>query len=83
MMRQRLGAPVDQWDAPHLAKDFFRGLEGDIRVQKDTIVVTYYNAPNADLMKKHYERLPQKLIAEGVKPTTPWLYDFKLDFRFK
>ncbi|MBP1740254.1 MAG: hypothetical protein H6Q48_2547, partial [Deltaproteobacteria bacterium] len=49
--RQRLGAPVDQWDAPHLAKDFFRGLEGDIRVQKDTIVVTYYNAPNADLIK--------------------------------
>ena len=28
MMRQRLGSPVDQWDAPHLAKDFFRGLEG-------------------------------------------------------
>jgi len=83
MMRQRLGSPVDHWDAPHLAKDFFRGLEGDIRVQRDTIVVTYYNAPNADLMKKHYERLPEKLASEGVRPTIPWLYDFKLDFRFK
>lgn len=83
MMRQRLGSPFDQWDAPHLAKDFFRGLEGDIRVQGDTIVVTYYNAPNADLMKKHYESLPKKLTSEGVKPTIPWLYDFKLDFRFK
>jgi hypothetical protein len=31
MMRQRLGSPFDQWDAPHVAKDFFRGLEGDIR----------------------------------------------------
>ena len=23
------------------------------------------------------------LEAEGVNPTIPWLYDFKLDFRFK
>ena len=83
MMRQRLGPPVDQWDAPHLAKDFFKGLEGDIRVQRDTIVVTYYNAPNPDLMKRHYENMPQKLSSEGIKPTIPWLYDFKLDFRFK
>jgi hypothetical protein len=45
MMRQRLGPPVDQWDAPHVSKDFFRGLEGDIRVQRDSIGVTYYNAP--------------------------------------
>ncbi|MDO9124650.1 MAG: transposase [Deltaproteobacteria bacterium] len=83
MMRQRLGSPIDQWDAPHLAKDFFRGLEGDIRVQRDTIVVTYYNAPNSDLMKKHYENMPERLSSEGVKPAIPWLYDFKLDFRFK
>ena len=83
MMRQRLGSPMDQWDAPHLAKDFFKGLEGDIRMQRDTIVVTYYNAPNSDLMKKHYENMPERLSSEGVKPTIPWLYDFKLDFRFK
>jgi hypothetical protein len=83
MMRQRLGSPVDQWDAPHLAKDFFRGLEGDIRVHRDTIVVTYYNAPNSDLMKKHYENMPARLSSEGIKPLIPWLYDFKLDFRFK
>ena len=83
MMRQRIGSPVDQWDAEHLAKDFFRGLEGDIRVRQDTILVTYYNAPNPDLMKKHYEGLPNTLSSEGVKPTIPWLYDFKLDFRFK
>lgn len=34
MMRQRFGSPVDQWDTAHVAKDFFRGLEGDIRVQE-------------------------------------------------
>jgi hypothetical protein len=83
MMQQRIGSPVDQWDAEHLAKGFFRGLEGDIRVQHDTIVVTYYNAPNPDLMKIHYENLPEKLSFEAITPTIPWLYDFKLDFRFK
>ena len=71
MMRQRIGSPVDQWDAPHLSKDFFRGLEGDIRVQHDSIVVTYYNAPNPDLMKKHYEDMPEKLSSEGINPMIP------------
>jgi hypothetical protein len=83
MMRQRLGSPVDQWDAPHVSKDFFRGLEGDIRVQRDSIVVTYYNVPNPDLMKKHYANMSEKLSSEGINPTIPWLHDFKLDFRFK
>lgn len=83
MFRQRIGDPFDHWDAEHLAKDFFRGLEGDIRVRHDTIVVTYYNAPNPELMKKHYENMPDKLSLEGIRPTIPWLYNFKLDFRFK
>ena len=83
MMRQRIGDPVNSWDAEHLASDFFRGLEGDIRVKNDRIIVTYYNAPNADLMKYHYEKLPEKLESEGINNTIPWLYNFKLDFRFK
>ncbi len=83
MMRQRAGEPVLHWDAGHIAKDFFRGLEGDIRVKRDTIVVTYYNAPNLDLMKEQYENLPEKLAQEGVSNTIPWLYNFKLDFQFK
>ena len=83
MMRQRIGSPLDEWDAAHVAKDLFRALEGDIRVHYDTIIVTYYNAPNPDLLKRHYEKLPEKLSLEGIKPTIPWLYDFKLDFRFK
>jgi len=58
-------------------------LEGDVRVQQDTILVTYYNAPNAELLRQHYHDLPKKLEAEGVDPRVPWLYDFKLDFRFK
>ena len=81
--RQRIGAPYDSWDAKHLAESLFRGLEGDVRVHHDTIVVTYYNAPNADLLRKHYENLPDKLAAEGLDPRIPWLFNFKLDFRFK
>ena len=83
MMRQRLGPPAAQWDAQHLALNFFRGLEGDIRVKGDTIIVTYYNAPNPEMSKLHYQNPPQKLEAEGLKPNIPWLFDFKLDFRFK
>ena len=83
MMRQRIGPPVAQWDAEHIARDFFKGLEGDIRVKSDTIVVTYYNAPNSKTWRKCYENLPDKLTSEGVRPTIPWLYNFKLDFRFR
>jgi len=28
-LRQRLGAPFNQWDALHFARDFFSGMEGD------------------------------------------------------
>lgn len=82
-LRQRLGKPVADWDATHLARNLFEGLEGDIRVRRDTIVITLYNAPNAELLRGHYENLPDKLRQQGVDPHIPWLYNFKLDFRFK
>ncbi len=81
-LRLRLGEPMASWDARHLAKDVLQGLEGDVRVTKDTIVVTYYNAPHAELLKGHYEGLPDTLAAQGVKPEIPWLYGYRLDFRF-
>lgn len=82
-LRQRLGAPYQQWDSPHLARDFFGGLEGDLHVEGDTLLVTYYNAPEAHRWKHHFENLPQQLEKEKVDPRIPWLYNFKLDFRFK
>ena len=81
--RNRLGNPLATWDANHLATAIFRGLDGDIRVVDDTIVVTYYNAPNQELLRTQYEDLPAKLAAEGVDPRIPWLYGFQLDFRFR
>jgi hypothetical protein len=80
-LRQRLPKPYCNWDAGHLAKELFHGLEGDVRVTKDTIVVTYYNAP--DEIRLHYENLPEKLTYEGIDPEVPWLYNYKLDFRFR
>ena len=82
-MRQRLGKPFCDWDATHLAKAIFGGIEGDIRVKDDTIVVTLYNAPHPAQLREHYEGLPEKLASEGVDPKLPWLYNFKLDFRFR
>jgi hypothetical protein len=82
-LRQRLGEPYEHWQASHLARSLLTGLEGDIRVHTDTILVTFYNAPQADLLRSHFENLPAKLPAEGVRPNIPRLYDFKLDFRFK
>ena len=64
-----------------MAKEIFHGLEGDVRVTNDTVVVTYYNAP--DEIRPHYEQLPEKLTNEGVEPTVPWLYNYQLDFRFR
>ena len=64
-----------------LGNRLFHGFEGDVRVTEDTIVVTYYNAPNE--LRKHYENLPEKLADENVEPTVPWLYNYQLDFRFR
>jgi Transposase DDE domain len=82
-MRKRLGPPVANWDAQHMATAYFSGLEGDLRVEGNTIVVTYYNAPDADRLRAHYERLPARLKEEKVDPRVPWLYGFELDFRFR
>jgi hypothetical protein len=82
-LRGRLGEPYDQWNAGHLACALLAGLEGDIRVSDDTILVTYYNAPNADRLRQQYEGLPDRLVAEHVDPHIPWLYGLKLDFRFR
>jgi hypothetical protein len=81
--RKRLAPPTASWDAEHMAKAYFAGLEGDVRVDGNTIIITYYNAPDPDKLREHYENLPAKLRAEGIDPRVPWLYGFELDFRFR
>jgi hypothetical protein len=82
-LRRRLGEPYAAWDAEHLARSVLNGINGDIRVHDDTILVTLYNAPNPERLREHYQDLPAKLRREGIDPHIPWLYHFKLDFRFR
>jgi hypothetical protein len=82
-IRKRLASPATTWDARHLATAYFEGLEGDVRVDGDTIVVTYYNAPEAARLRAHYEDLPAQLRAENIDPRIPWLYGFMIDYRFR
>lgn len=82
-LRRRLGEPYQRWEADQFAKKLLGGLDGDVRVEQDTIVVTFYNAPAVEQLRSHYTGLPDKLSNEGVDPHIPWLFNFKLDFRFK
>ena len=81
-LRQRLGEPWRNAEASCLARDLFEALDGDIRVHEDTILVTFYNAPQAERLRPHFEHLPSILQSQNVDPRVPWLYNFKLDFRF-
>jgi hypothetical protein len=72
-LRCRLGEPFATWDAKHLAKEVLQGLEGDVRVTHDTIIVTYYKAPHADRLREQYEGLPNRLRQENLNPAIPWL----------
>jgi len=39
--------------------------------------VIYYNTPDADGLRGHYEGLPAELRAEGIDPRVLWLYGFR------
>ncbi len=82
-LKKKLPSPYKKWTAKHLADSVFRGIDGDLRVKDDTIIVTMYNVPESLNLRQHYENLPEKLERKGVNPMIPWLFDFKLDFRFK
>jgi len=82
-LRQKLPMDMRTWNAESIANRLFSSIDGDIRVKDDTIVVTFYNAPHDEYFKEQYKNLPEKLEAEGINPKVPWLYDFKVDFRFK
>ena len=82
-LRRRLPPKLAQWDAKHLAREIFSGLDGGIKVHQDTIVVTYHNAKALQPIAHELEGLPARLEAEGVDPRVPWLYGLKLDFRLR
>jgi hypothetical protein len=82
-LKTKLPQPYNQWTAAHTAQQALTNMEGDVRVEDDTIIVTCYRDHEELGLKQHYQNLPQILQNEGVNPKIPWLFDFKLDFRFK
>lgn len=82
-LKSKLPKPYKKWTAKHLADSLFRGIDGDLRVKNDTIIVTMYNVPEHLNLAQHYTGLPQRLEKEEVNPKIPWLFDLKVDFRFK
>jgi len=66
-----------------MARQILTNMEGDIRVKGDTIIVTCYRDRQDLGLAQPTQNLPQILEKEGVNPKIPWLFDFKLDFRFK
>jgi hypothetical protein len=81
-LRNKLKDDYKTWDARHLSNEILAWSDGDIRVNDDTIIITFYNAPKY-INQWDYVNLPKILTNEGVNPKIPWLFDFKLDFRFK
>jgi len=81
-LRNKLKEDYRKWDASHLSNEVMAWADGDIRAKGDTIIITFYGKPS-HLNPQDYINLPVKLITEGINPKIPWLYDYKLDFKFK
>jgi hypothetical protein len=81
-LRTKLKDEYSKWKAEHLAIEVLSWADGDIKVKDDTIVVTFYQAPK-HINPNDYINLPKILEKENINPRIPWLYNFKLDFRFK
>lgn len=81
-LRTKLKDEYRTWNAQHLATEVLAWADGDVRVKDDTIIVTFYQTPK-HLNPNDYTNLPKILQAENIDPRIPWLYNSKLDFRFK
>ena len=66
-----------------LSEKVLTNMEGDIRVKDDTIIITYYKDHEILGLRDKYHNISRQLENEHISPKIPWLYDFKLDFRFK
>jgi len=81
-LRKNLTGVYKKWNAKHLANEVLAWNDGDVRVKNDTIIVTFYGTSEY-IKKEEYINLPDKLMQNGIDPYIPWLYNYKLDFRFK
>lgn len=82
-LKSRLPRPYRQWSAPTLAEKVLTNMEGDIRVKDDKIIITYYKDHEPLGLRDSYSDISSRLEKEGVSPKIPWLFDYRLEFRFK
>jgi hypothetical protein len=81
--RKLLPEPYKHWTAQTIASEIFTRFDGDIKVTADKIIATFYGVPENLNLKMHYQNIAQKLAHQKIDPRVPWLYDYKIDFRFK
>jgi hypothetical protein len=82
-LRKNLPEQYKSWNAAMLSEKVFTNMEGDIRVKDDSIIVTYYKDHEVLGLREKYRNISQQLENENISPKIPWLYDYKLEFRFK
>lgn len=82
-LRKNLPKPFSNASAGTISEKILTNMEGDVRVSGDTIIVTYYKDHEILGLRDKYQNISQKLEQQNISPKIPWLYDFKLDFRFK
>lgn len=82
-LRQHLPGGYRNWTAGSLACKALTNMEGDVRVNGDSIIVTYYRDHEPLRLKHAYSNISTQLENEGISPKIPWLMDYKLEFRFK
>lgn len=76
-LKIKLADHYKQWTAQHTAQQVLTNMEGDIRVENETIIVTYYRDHEKLNLKNNYANLPKIPEAENINPKIPWLFDFK------
>lgn len=81
-MINELDEDYREWNAGHLSNEVLAWSDGDLNVKGDTIIATFYGA-SKHICQSDYINLPKILERQGISPKIPWLYNFKLDFRFK
>lgn len=82
-LKIKLPYEYGKWSAKSLADNVLTNLDGDIRVEKNKIVVTYYGDHKKLNLQNHYSDISNQLTKEGICPKIPWLLDYELEFRFK
>lgn len=82
-LRKKLPEPYSKWNAAMLSQKVLTNMEGDVRVNDDKIIVTYYGDHEVLGIREKYQNISQQLENQNISPKIPWLYDYKLEFKFK